>query len=131
MVSTSFFKEVEDKEKKISIIGPKYTIENYERYWTKSENADENLAVEFCEIQSNKDALEKICSKKDEKDLVMCHLNADLLSEEKKVAKIAKWTKKLWNETPSNGLFVTVWTGTPIQKAFVGIALNKQTLENV
>ena len=37
-----------------------------------------------------------------------------------------KWTKKVKDVTALNGLFVTIWTGTENQKAFVGIALNKE-----
>ena len=67
----------------------------------------------------------KGCESAFKNNLTLCHVSAGELCEEKAASKVKKWTKKLWDHTSTNGLFVTVWTGTPLQKAFVGIALNK------
>ena len=77
------------------------------------------------ETTTEKESVQKSCESTLKHNLTLCHVNSEELSAEKKVAKVKKWTKKLREHTSLNGLFVTVWTGTPLQKAFVGIALNK------
>ena len=58
--------------------------------------------------------------------MTICHVDCKSLDDDKKRTKVKKWTKKVKDVTALNGLFVTIWTGTENQKAFVGIALNKE-----
>ena len=121
VISTSLFKEIQSKEKNMCVVGTQHILEGYKKYW---ENENESN-VELIETPTDKESINKGCESAFKHNLTLCHISAGELSEEKKVSKLKKWTKKLWDHTSTNGLFVTVWTGTPEQKAFVGIALNK------
>ena len=123
-ISTSIFKEMKDKEKKICVVGTKPILEGYEKYWT-AEKSNVNIQVS----ESRKSSMEKACNSAFHHDMTLCHIDMEGLDEDKKVQKAKKWTKKLWEHTSTNGLFVTVWTGSAVQKAFVGIALNKAEIE--
>ena len=57
--------------------------------------------------------------------MTICHIDTRNLSQDSKWIKVKKYIKKIWSQTCVNGLFVTVWTGSEEQKAFVGVALNK------
>ena len=121
VISTSLFKEIQSKEKNMCVVGTQHILEGYKKYW---ENENESN-VELIETPTDKESINKGCESAFKHHLTLCHVSAGELSEEKKVTQLKKWTKKLWEHTSTNGLFVTVWTGTPEQKAFVGIALNK------
>ena len=121
VISTSIFKEIQSKEKNICVIGTQNVLDGYRKYW---ENENETN-VKLIETTTEKESVQKSCESTLKHNLTLCHVNSEELSAEKKVAKVKKWTKKLREHTSLNGLFVTVWTGTPLQKAFVGIALNK------
>ena len=42
--------------------------------------------------------------------------------------KVRKTIKRLWSHTSKNGLFVTIWPGSKTENAFVGIAVNKESI---
>ena len=121
VISTSLFKEIQSKEKSICVVGTQNILDGYKKYWDNENESN----VELIETTTDKEAIGKSCESAFKNNLTLCHVNTCELTEEKKVSKVKKWTKKLWSHTSTNGLFVTVWTGTPLQKAFVGIALNK------
>jgi hypothetical protein len=123
-ISTSLFHEVKGQEKKLCVVAEKTILDGYRQYWN-----NENGEVKFCETSDSKGSIEETCSATFNNDLTLCHLNLDSVSDEKKISKAKKWTKKLWSHTSTNGLFVTIWTGSATQRAFVGIALNKAQIE--
>ena len=49
-------------------------------------------------------------------------------AEKKLAKKVRKMIKQLWSHTSKNGLFITVWPGTKTHNAFVGIAINKESI---
>ena len=48
--------------------------------------------------------------------------------EERLVKKVRRMIKELWSHTSKNGLFITIWPGTKTENAFVGIAINKESI---
>ena len=125
MISTSIFKEIKEKEKKITVVATQPILEGYEKYWTDNEGSN----VTLTKTESRKETIEKACNAAFSHDMTLCHVDLNSLDEAKKVSKAKKWTKKMWEHTSTNGLFVTVWTGSAVQKAFVGIALNKASID--
>ena len=125
MVSTSIFKEIKEKEKKITVVASQPILDGYEKYWTD----DEGSNVTLTQTENRKESIEKACNAAFSHDLTLCHVDLNGLEDAKKLSKTKKWTKKVWEHTSTNGLFVTVWTGSPIQRAFVGIALNKASID--
>ena len=121
VVSTSIFKEVKSKEKKLKLLSTEKIISDYKKYWT--ENEQDSTTLISC--QTNKEAIEKSCDSTFQNDMTICHLDLKDVEEGKKLKKAKKWTKTMWSHTSKNGLFVSVWTGSPTQNAFVGIAINK------
>ena len=113
------------KEKKICVLSTNAILDEYKKYWS----ADDEKNVKLVECQDNKETVTKSCDSCFNHDLTLCHINAGTLSEEKRMLKVKKWTKKLWSHTSTNGLFITMWTGTATQKAFVGIAVNKAKIQ--
>ena len=69
------------------------------------------------------------CGTCHEQDMTLCHVSLESLNNDKNLNKLKKWTNKVWSSTQTNGLFVTIWTGSPTQRAFVGMALNKAEIE--
>ena len=123
-ISTSIFKEMKEKEKKICVVGTKEILQGYEKYWTSEKS---NVNIQECENRKN--SIEKACNSAFHHDMTFCHIDMEGLEQDKKIQKAKKWTKKIWEHTSTNGLFIGVWTGNAVQKAFVGIALNKAEIE--
>ena len=125
-ISTSLFHEVKEKEKKLCVVGTKPILEKYKTYWSSTENGEkvDEKSVQLVETEKNKAAVAEACSLAYEQNLTLCHV----VTEDKD--KVRKWTKKLWNHTCSNGLFLTIWTGSPTKsRAFVGIGINKAKID--
>ena len=121
IASTSIFSEVKKSEKTLCVVAEKSILDGYHQYWKK----DDDSSIVLLESSKSKESVEKACEACFKHNLTLCHLDAKTLSDEKKWSKVKKWTKKMWSHTSINGLFVTVWTGTEEQNAFVGVALNK------
>ena len=128
IMSTSIFKEIEDNGKSACLISTPEVVESYRKYFVKNEeDSKKTSSVTFSECKTNKEIIE-IGSKSIEKqnNITICHLDATSIEEEeKKLKKVKKWTKQMWSNTPTNGLFITVWPGTPVKHSFIGIAINK------
>ena len=55
VISTSLFKEIESKEKKICVVGTQYILDGYRKYW---ENENETH-VELIETSDDKETINK------------------------------------------------------------------------
>ena len=95
----------------------------YRQYWKKDEG---DSSILLLESSTSKDTIKKTCDHSLKHNMTICHVDCKSLDDDKKWTKVKKWTKKVKDVTALNGLFVTIWTGTETQKAFVGIALNKE-----
>jgi RNA exonuclease 1 len=131
IMSTSIFKEIEDNEKTVCLISTPEIVENYRLLVLHSENDSNKIgSVTFSECKTNKEIIEmgsKSLAK--QHNMTICHLDATTIKdEEKRLAKVKKWTKKIWSNTSTNGIFIAVWPGTPIKHAFIGISINKYKL---
>ena len=131
MTSTSLFHEIKEKEKKLCVVGTKPILDKYKTYWStsdsadvKSESSESKDHVKLVEAEKNKAGVAEACSLAFEQNLTLCHVT----TEDK--VKVKKWTKKLWNHTCSNGVFLTIWTGSATNsRAFVGIGINKVKID--
>jgi len=123
IASTSIFSEVQKLEKTLCVIAEKDILNGYRQYWKKDEG---DSSILLLESSTSKDTIQKTCDHSLRHNMTICHVDSKTLSDEKKWSKVKKWTKKIRDVTALNGLFVTIWTGTENQKAFVGIALNKK-----
>ncbi len=126
VISTSLFNEAKEKEKKICVIGTSSVMPNYKKYWNYEDNKSDNVTLKEC--PSIKETIASGCRLGFEQDLTICHVNANEVSEEKRLKKVVKWSQKLESHTSINGLFLTVWSGSEEQAAFVGIKLNKEQI---
>jgi len=123
IASTSIFSEVEKLEKTLCVIAEKNILDGYRQYWKKDEG---DSSILLLESSTSKDTIKKTCDHSLRHNMTICHVDCKSLDDDKKWTKVKKWTKKVKDVTALNGLFVTIWTGTENQKAFVGIALNKE-----
>ena len=128
VISKSIFHEAMENEKKICLLATESVLQNYASACQLEVN-DEGLCS-FISCQDEKEVIEKSLDISQDCSFKMCHLDASNVKEDKRLAKIKKWSKRLWSQTPINGIFLTVWSGTLEQKAFVGIALNKQKISD-
>ena len=123
--SISWFNEIKEKAKKVAVVAPKSILDCYKQY----EGKDQDQLIQLLESSNSKEAVKTACGACLEHAMTLCHVSLESLSIDKNLNKLKKWTNKMWSSTPINGLFVTIWTGSPTQRAFVGIALNKAEIE--
>ena len=130
IISTSLFKEIKQNEKTVCVVSTPDCVQNYKKYHMPNEKEKEknhkieDESVAFLECKSIKDIIERSSTSK--YDMTICHLDAKTVEDDnKRSIKLKKWTKKMWLNTATNGLYVTVWTGTATKHGFIGIAINK------
>ena len=121
VISTSFFKEAHEKNKKVSVMTTSDLLDDYKKY-----GAD---YAKLIESKKQKDVIEKCCDSLKDNDLNICHVDTSQMNGDKKMYRIRKLVKKMWCNTDSNGIFATVWPGSVTENAFVGIALKKANME--
>ena len=114
-VAMSSLKRVEKSDQVIKVIACEKELEMYR----KINNSDQELIL----ADSNGKAVKKSRQSCQENQLTICHLD---MGSENSSKSIQKKTKKLWKSLPSNGLLLTVWSGTSDSNpAMVGIAIKK------
>ena len=100
---------VKNDPKKVLVLATNPMVQIYKKHWSSH----------IVEVKHSEDAINKACEASAVHDLTVCHLKA-----KSNLANIKEWTSKLKTNTPQNGLFVTVWTGSITQNAFVGLSFN-------
>ena len=133
IISTSLFKEIKQNEKTVCVISTPDCVQNYKKYYIPNDDEEKEKtkeigekSVAFLECENSKDIMEQSCNSISKYNMTICHLDAKTVEDEnKRSIKVKKWTKKMWLNTPNNGLYVTVWTGTATKHGFIGIAINK------
>jgi len=119
---TSLSKTLADHEKTVAVVCDSQVNVQYENY----ENFKTALKT-FNTVNSSNDAVEDATTAAVEHNLTICHvdLKKDVDDEESKAKSIKKFTKKMFEFTSVNGMFMIMLAGTKSQNALAGIVVKK------
>lgn len=117
---TSLTKTLGEQQKSVGLLCDKISGECYAEF-TKFKSDLKLLKVDL----SSKEAVEESTSSALEHNLTICHVSLGDLDQEEKIKKVKKFSKKLFDFTSVNGMFLTVLGGDAKQNAVAGIVIKK------
>jgi len=117
---TSLTKTLGEQQKSVGLLCDKISGECYAEF-TNFKSDLKLLKVDL----SSKEAVEESTSSALEHNLTICHVSLGDLDQEEKIKKVKKFSKKLFDFTSVNGMFLTVLGGDAKQNAVAGIVIKK------
>jgi len=117
---TSLTKTLGEQQKSVGLLCDKISGECYAEF-TNFKSDLKLLKVDL----SSKEAVEESTSSALEHNLTICHVSLEDLDQEEKIKKVKKFSKKLFDFTSVNGMFLTVLGGDAKQNAVAGIVIKK------
>jgi len=122
---TSLSKTLADHEKTVALVCDNSVNEKYENF----ANFKSSLKL-FDKKESSKEALEAATTAAVEHNMTICHVNInddnnEDLDEETKVKRLKKFTKKMYEHTSVNGMFMLILSGTKNQNSVAGVIVKK------
>jgi len=117
---TSLTKTLGEQQKSVGLLCDKISGE----YYAEFTNFKSDLKLLKVDL-SSKEAVEESTSSALEHNLTICHVSLEDLDQEEKIKKVKKFSKKLFDFTSVNGMFLTVLGGDAKQNAVAGIVIKK------
>ena len=117
---TSLTKTLGEQHKSVALLCDKVSGECYAEFT----NFKSDLKLLRTEL-SCKEAVEQSTASALEHNLTICHVSLGDLDQEDKIKKVKKFSKKLFDFTSVNGMFLTVMGGDSKQNAVAGIVIKK------
>jgi len=117
---TSLTKTLGEQQKSVGLVCDKVSGECYSEFT----NFKSDLKLFKADL-SSKEAVEESSASALEHNLTICHVNLGYLEQEEKIKKVKKFSKKLFDFTSLNGMFLTVMGGDAKQNAIAGIVIKK------
>jgi len=117
---TSLTKTLGEQQKSVGLICDKVSGECYAEFT----NFKSDLKLFKADL-SSKEAVEESSASALEHNLTICHVSLGDLDQEEKIKKVKKFSKKLFDFTSLNGMFLTVMGGDAKQNAIAGIVIKK------
>ena len=122
---TSLSKTLADHEKTVALVCDNSVNEKYENF----ANFKSSLKL-FDKKESSKEALEAATTAAVEHNMTICHVNInddnnEDWDEETKVKRMKKFTKKMYEHTSVNGMFMLILSGTKNQNSVAGVIVKK------
>jgi len=117
---TSLTKTLGEQQKSVGLLCDKISGE----YYAEFTNFKSDLKLLKVDL-SSKEAVEESTSSALEHNLTICHVSLGDLDQEEKIKKVKKFSKKLFDFTSVNGMFLTVLGGDAKQNAVAGIVIKK------
>ena len=123
---TSLSKTLADHEKTVALVCDSSVNDKYENF----ANFKSSLKLFDKQETANKEALEAASVAAVEHNMTICHVNINDngegdLEEESKVKRMKKFTKKMYEHTSVNGMFMLIMSGTKNQNSVAGIVVKK------
>jgi len=115
---TSLTKTLGEQQKSVGLLCDKISGE----YYAEFTNFKSDLKLLKVDL-SSKEAVEESTSSALEHNLTICHVSLGDLDQEEKIKKVKKFSKKLFDFTSVNGMFLTVLGGDAKQNAVAGIVI--------
>merc|ERR1719158_837519 len=117
---TSLTKTLGEQHKSVALLCDKVSGECYAEFT----NFKSDLKLLKTEL-SCKEAVEQSTASALEHNLTICHVSLGDLDQEDKIKKVKRFSKKLFDFTSVNGMFLTVMGGDSKQNAVAGIVIKK------
>merc|ERR1719158_1411365 len=117
---TSLTKTLGEQHKSVALLCDKVSGECYAEFT----NFKSDLKLLKTEL-SSKEAVEQSTASALEHNLTICHVSLGDLDQEDKIKKVKRFSKKLFDFTSVNGMFLTVMGGDSKQNAVAGIVIKK------
>ena len=117
---TSLTRTLGEQQKTVALLCDEASSEGYAEYT----NFKSELKLLKNDL-SNKEAVEAATAAAVEHNLTICHVDLGELEPEEKIKRVKKYSKKLYDFTSINGMFLTVLGGTTKQNAIAGIVIKK------
>jgi len=117
---TSLTKTLGEQQKSVGLLCDKVSGECYSEFT----NFKSDLKLYKADL-SSKEAVEESSASALEHNLTICHVSLGDLDQEEKIKKVKKFSKKLFDFTSVNGMFLTVLGGDAKQNAVAGIVIKK------
>lgn len=117
---TSLSKTLGEQQKSVGLLCDKVSAESYAEF----KNFKSELKLLKTDLES-KEAVEEATASAVEHNLTICHINLGEFEPEERIKKTKKFSKKLFECTSLNGMFLTVFGGDARQNAVAGIVIKK------
>jgi len=117
---TSLSKTLGEHQKSVALLCDKVSAEGYAEFT--------NFMSELKQFKADlsiKEAVGESTASAVEHNLTICHVSLGDLNKEERVKKVKKFSKKLYDFTSLNGMFLTVLGGDAKQNAIAGIVIKK------